>query len=146
MNTNTLQITPFQSGEEEPVVQLWKDCNLVVPWNDPFEDIRIKLTFQPDLFLVGKLDGRVVATAMAGYDGHRGWINYLAVAPDLQKSGIGREIMSEAEVRLKALGCPKINVQIRTTNTPVIEFYQRIGFSDDNVIGMGKRLIEKPNR
>lgn len=140
MKKNTLLIRPFEAADEEAVIQLWEESGLLVPWNDPREDIQIKLDYQPELFLVGTLDNTIVATAMAGYDGHRGWINYLAVAPDLQKSGIGRKIMLAAEEKLKRLGCPKINVQIRTTNKPVIRFYERIGFSDDNVIGMGKRL------
>jgi ribosomal protein S18 acetylase RimI-like enzyme len=82
----------------------------------------------------------VVATAMAGYEGHRGWINYLAVSPELQRCGIGRRIMEEAEARLRALGCPKINLMVRNTNAAVIEFYRRIGFQLDEVVCMGKRL------
>ena len=79
---------------------------------------------------------------MVGYEGHRGWINYLAVAPDCQVGGYGRRLMEEAEARLRGLGCPKINLQIRSSNTGVIEFYERIGFSIDDVVSMGKRLEE----
>ena len=118
---------------------------MVVPWNDPVKDIRRKLTIQRDMFLVGLTGNRLVGTVMAGYEGHRGWINYLAVAPDCQKSGYGRRLMEEAETRLRAAGCPKISLQIRNSNADVIEFYKRIGFSMDDVVSMGKRLeIDEP--
>jgi ribosomal protein S18 acetylase RimI-like enzyme len=140
MENSNMVIRTCLKEDMEAIVKLWQDCNLVVPWNDPREDILIKLKFQPDLFLVGTISGKVVATAMVGYEGHRGWVNYLAVAPDYRTKGIGRRLMKEAESVLKALGCPKLNVQVRTTNTEVIEFYKRVGFSDDNVIGLGKHL------
>ncbi len=81
---------------------------------------------------------------MAGFEGHRGWINYLAVSPDLQRQGIARKMMDEAEIKLSSLGCPKINLQIRSTNTQVIDFYKSIGYSDDEVLSMGKRLTKDP--
>ena len=135
-----MEIRPFEPRDEESVVRLWKDCGLVVPWNNPHRDIERKLKVQADLFLVGCRDGRIIATVMAGYDGHRGWINYLAVHPPHRRTGIGKRMMDEAEVRLRAAGCPKINLQVRSTNTGVIEFYKRIGFSVDDVVSLGKRL------
>jgi len=134
------EIRPYQPSDEAAVVQLWKDCNLVIPWNDPLRDIRRKLRVQPALFLVGFVSGELAATVMAGYEGHRGWLNYLAVAPRYQRKGIGRKMVAEAEDRLRQMGCPKINIQIRTRNTAVIEFYRRIGFEPDDVVSMGKRL------
>ncbi len=119
----------------------WIRCGLVAPQNNPRTDIQRKLQVAPELFLVGTLDDEIVATVMAGYDGHRGWINYLAVAPKFQKSGYGRQIMEYAEGLLRERGCPKINFQVRSTNKQVIEFYQRIGFSFDDVLSMGKRLV-----
>lgn len=77
---------------------------------------------------------------MVGYEGHRGWINYLAVDPDHQRLGYGRALMAEAERLLRAEGCPKINLQIRATNQGVIEFYRRLGYAVDEVVSMGKRL------
>jgi ribosomal protein S18 acetylase RimI-like enzyme len=134
------EIRPFQPSDEAAVVQLWKECNLVVPWNDPLRDIRRKLRVQSELFLVGFVAGELAATVMAGYEGHRGWLNYLAVAPRFRRQGIGRKMVAEAEARLRQMGCPKINIQIRTGNAEVIEFYRRIGFKADDVVSMGKRL------
>ena len=135
-----MEITQFKESDEEPVVALWKQCGLVVPWNDPHRDILRKLKLQRDLFLVGRLDGRLVATAMAGYEGYRGWINYLAVSPECRGRGLGREMMDEAEARLRALGCPKINLQVRADNAEAIGFYERIGYRRDDVVSFGKRL------
>jgi ribosomal protein S18 acetylase RimI-like enzyme len=122
------------------VIALWRRCNLVVPWNDPARDIRRKLAIQPELFLVGLRHGVVVATVMAGYEGHRGWINYLAVSPDEQGCGLGRAMMAEVEQRLREMGCPKINLQVRGSNGGVIEFYRRLGYAVDDAISLGKRL------
>ena len=135
-----MDIRPYEPCDEEFVVQLWTDCGLVVPWNDPRRDIQRKLKVQEDMFLVACLDNRVVATVMAGYDGHRGWINYLAVSPHCRREGIGRRMMEEAEALLRAAGCPKINLQVRSTNDAVIGFYKRIGFKTDDVVSLGKRL------
>ncbi|MCZ6866263.1 MAG: GNAT family acetyltransferase [Chloroflexi bacterium] len=137
-----LEVRSYREPDEEAVVQLWRDCGLVMPWNDPVKDIYRKLRVQRELFLVGLLGSRMVAVVMAGYEGHRGWVNYLAVAPDCQKSGYGRRMMEEAEARFRALGCAKINLQIRRSNTGVIEFYERIGFSVGDEVSMGKRLEE----
>ena len=122
------------------MVQLWRDCNLVVPHNDPHKDIQRKRAVQADLFLVGLEDSRIVATIMACYEGHRGWINYLAVAPERQRAGLGRQMVTEAERSLHRLGCPKINLQIRRTNAGVIAFYRQLGYAEDDVVSMGKRL------
>jgi ribosomal protein S18 acetylase RimI-like enzyme len=135
-----IEIRPYESRDETQVIQLWTDCGLVVPWNNPQRDIRRKLKVQPEMFLVGSSNSKIVATVMAGYDGHRGWINYLAVHPNHQGTGIGRRMMEDAEIRLRAAGCPKINLQVRSTNTEVIAFYKRIGYNVDNVVSLGKRL------
>lgn len=136
-----MYIRSFIPADSEAVVELWRDCGLVRPWNDPTKDIARKLNVQAEWFLVGTLDDQIVATVMAGYDGHRGWINYLAVAPAFRSQGLGQTIMKEAENRLKAVGCPKINLQIRRDNLSAIQFYERIGFSRDDVVSYGKRLI-----
>ena len=142
-----MNIRSFQPADEAAVIALWHQCDLVRPWNDPHKDIQRKLKVSPDLFLVGELDGRVVACVMAGYEGHRGWLNYLAVAPEHQRHGLARAIVSEAEHLLKAAGCPKINLQVRTSNAGVIEFYRRLGYAVDEVVSLGKRLErdDRPN-
>lgn len=96
----------------------------------------------PEWFLVGLVDDRLVATCMAGYEGHRGWINYLAVAPDHRRNGYAGRLMEVAERCLTAAGCPKINLQVRETNLDVIQFYHRMGYVQDRVVSLGKRLIE----
>ena len=136
-----MDIRMFQNQDQDQVIQLWQDCGLVVPWNDPGEDIRRKIKHSPDGFLVCSIDRKIVSTLMVGYDGHRGWVNYLAVAPDRQMMGIGREMMAYAENWLLLQGCPKLNLQIRSTNDQVIRFYESIGYTNDEVISLGKRLI-----
>ncbi|HVS37801.1 MAG TPA: GNAT family acetyltransferase [Gemmataceae bacterium] len=133
-------IRPFEMVDEEAVVALWERCGLTRPWNDPRKDIRRKMAVQPDGFLIGVVDGAIAATVMVGYEGHRGWIQYLGVDPRRQREGLGRAIMAEAERLLRAKGCPKINLQVRTSNAGVIEFYKRLGFVMDDVVSMGKRL------
>jgi ribosomal protein S18 acetylase RimI-like enzyme len=135
-----IDIRQYESDDEMQVVQLWTACGLVVPWNNPHRDIQRKIGVQPELFLVGCMADKIVATVMAGYDGHRGWINYLSVHPEHQHAGIGKRMMDEAEIRLRATGCPKINLQVRRTNAKVIEFYKKIGYTLDDVVSFGKRL------
>jgi ribosomal protein S18 acetylase RimI-like enzyme len=96
---------------------------------------------QPELFLVGEVDSVIVASIMGGYDGHRGWINYLAVAPAYQRNGYATAMMQAVEHKLLQLGCPKINLQIRASNTAVVGFYQSLKFSADDVVSFGKRLV-----
>jgi ribosomal protein S18 acetylase RimI-like enzyme len=134
------KIRPYQAADQSAVIDLWHRCNLVVPQNDPRKDIAMKCRVQPDLFFVGTISDRIVASAMAGYDGHRGWIYYLAVDPDYQRQHIGRRMMKRTEVALKERGCPKINIQVRTSNKAVISFYTSLGYSNDDVIGLGKKL------
>jgi ribosomal protein S18 acetylase RimI-like enzyme len=134
-------IRPFQPADEAAVIDLWHRCNLVVPQNDPRRDIARKLAVQPDLFLLAVADEAIVGSVMVGYEGHRGWINYLAVDPARRFQGVGRALMQAAEVRLLVLGCPKINLQVRTTNQAVLDFYRAIGYRVDDVVSLGKRLI-----
>ena len=137
-----MEIRPYQAADADAVVALWRRCDLVRPWNDPYKDIERKMAVRPDLFLVGLLDGVVVAAVMAGYEGHRGWINYLAVDPKHQRRGFGRAILDAAEARLRACGCPKINLQVRRANASVLEFYRAIGYVEDDAVCLGKRLVD----
>ena len=136
-----MNIRPFQPDDEAAVVALWHECGLTRPWNDPHADIARKLTEQPELFLVGTVDGELIASAMAGYDGHRGWVYYLAVSPRHRKQSYGRALMREAERLLVERGCPKVNLLVRSSNAGVVEFYRRLGYAQDDVVSLGRRLI-----
>ncbi|MEZ5386347.1 MAG: GNAT family acetyltransferase [Prosthecobacter sp.] len=111
-----------------------------MPQNNPKRDIARKLASESEWFLVGEPSTARSSPRMAGYEGHRGWINYSAVHPDHQRQGFARELMQHAEAMLRAAGCPKINLQVRGTNAAVIALYESMGFAVDNVVGMGKRL------
>ncbi|MGQ0510638.1 MAG: GNAT family acetyltransferase [Betaproteobacteria bacterium] len=136
-----MEIRRYQAADEGAVIALWEACGLTRPWNDARKDIARKMAEQPELFLVGTVDGGLVATAMAGYDGHRGWVYYLAVAPGYRRNAFGRALMQEIERLLLARGCPKVNLQVRTDNAEVIEFYRRLGYSVDDRVSLGRRLI-----
>ncbi len=136
-----MELRSYANADKGAVVDLWRRCELTRPWNDPHQDIQRKLTTQPELFLVGTLGGEIIATVMAGYDGHRGWVNYLAVAPEQRNRGYGRALMQRVEERLTAIGCPKLNVQVRAGNQGVLEFYRKIGYTVDEAVSLGKRLI-----
>ena len=133
-------IRPFKESDEEALVSLWNMHKLTVPWNNPYKDIARKLKVQAELFLVGYLEDKLIASVMAGYDGHRGWINYFAVHPDFQARGYGKQLMDNVENGLRELGCPKINLQIREGNDKVFSYYQKLGFVEEKRINMGKRL------
>ncbi len=134
-------IRSFAVSDSDAVARLWHDCGLVRPWNDPQLDIERKLAVGADLFLVAERAGVITGSVMGGYDGHRGWMNYLAVAPTEQGNGLGAALIEFLESKLISQGCPKLNLQVRTGNESVIGFYKSCGYSVDNVISLGKRLI-----
>lgn len=135
-----LVIRPFAPEDEVAVISLWEAAGLTRPWNDPRKDIARKLRVQPEWFMVAITRGAIVGSVMAGYDGHRGWVNYLAVMPSSRRAGIGRALMTEVERVLGEAGCPKINLQIRGTNHAAVAFYEAIGYATDDVISLGRRL------
>jgi ribosomal protein S18 acetylase RimI-like enzyme len=143
-----VNIRAFRASDTDDVIALWTACDLVVLRNDPHKDIARKLAVNPELFLVGEIGGetgletghKIVASGMGGYEGHRGWINYLAVDPLHQGKSYGRKIMEAVETLLQELGCPKINLQVRSSNEAVQQFYESLGYGRDDVVGMGKRL------
>jgi len=139
-NHTAMDIRSFRDSDEAAVIQLWDRCGLLRPWNDPRKDIARKKRMQRDLFLVGTVDREIVAAAMGGYDGHRGWINYLAVDPNRRRQGLASALMNDLERRLRELGCAKINLQIRRDNLEAIAFYERLGFAEDAIVSFGKRL------
>ncbi len=136
-----MDIEQYKSEYESAVIELWWKCNLLRPQNDPKKDIARKMKVNPELFLVGVEGNKVIATVMGGYDGHRGWVNYVGVDPAYQKTGVGRQMMDALEDKLKAIGCPKFNLLVRKDNIGAIEFYKKLGFIPDDCILMGKRLI-----
>jgi ribosomal protein S18 acetylase RimI-like enzyme len=136
-----MKVRSYRPSDESAVVTLWKECGLTRPWNDPHKDIARKLGVQPEWFLVGTEGEDLIATVMAGYDGHRGWVNYLAVAPAHRGLGHAKRLMQHVERLFLAAGVPKVNLLVRATNPGVVEFYRRLGYAQDEAICLGKRLI-----
>jgi ribosomal protein S18 acetylase RimI-like enzyme len=134
-------IRAFERADTDQVVELWHAVGLTRPWNDPHNDIQRKLTTQPDLFLVWDDNGDVIGTAMIGYDGHRGWVYYLAVDAERRGQGIARALMAEAERLLIDLGCPKLMLMVRADNTAVVDLYEHLGYELETTRVLGKRLI-----
>lgn len=139
--SSVLSISPYTPQDHDQVIALWQACGLTVPWNDPDRDIQRKLANSPELFFLARLQKLVIGTCMAGYDGHRGWFYYLGVAPEFRKTKVAGELIRHGESALTALGCPKINLMVRQTNTGVIRFYNKNGYADDPVVVLSKRLI-----
>ena len=136
-----MKIRPFLSNDTESVVSLWHSCGLVRSWNNPYLDIERKLAVNPEWFVVGEVNHEIIASAMFGYEGHRGWVNYLAVAPEHQRRGYAKELMQCGEALLFAVGCPKLNLQVRETNAQALGFYEALGYKVDASLSLGKRLI-----
>jgi len=136
-----MEIRPFREADEAQVVALWQACGLTRPWNDPHKDIARKLQVQRELFLVVEREGRIVASVMTGYEGHRGWVNYLAVDAAHRRGGLGARLMRHVEDLLLARGCPKLSLLVRTSNADVLAFYRALGYAQDDAIPLGKRLI-----
>ena len=136
-----MEIRPFQRSDEAALIALWEECRLTRPWNDPRKDIARKLAVQPELFLVGTVNGEIVGSVMAGYEGHRGWVNYLAVAPRARRRGHARALMQRVEQLLLERGCPKLSLLVRNSNPEAVAFYLRLGYAQDDSVSLGKRLI-----
>ena len=140
-NSSNFFIRKFDISDSERVVNIWKECGLVRDWNNTESDIQRKLSFQEELFFVGELENQIIATSMFGYDGHRGWLNYFAVALEYRTMGYGKLLLQFGEQKLLKLGCVKINLQIRNDNKEAAKFYHKQGYKDDAVVSLGKRLI-----
>lgn len=135
-------IRAYRESDKDQVVAVWQASGLVFPQNDPWKDIDRKVCYDPEGLLVFEEDERVVGVVMAGYEGHRGWIQYLGVLPERQRAGIGRALVDAAIELLRQRGAPKVNLQVRRSNLDVIAFYESLGFKMDDVVGMGFRLVD----
>jgi len=139
-------IDRYRASDEAGLLALWQACALIMPWNNPYADIARKLADSPELFFVGRVGKRVAASCMAGYDGHRGWLYYLAVLPELRRRGYAAQLVAHSERKLRELGCAKIDLMVRNTNQAVIGFYQSIGYQQDPVVVLSKRLqVDEPH-
>ncbi|WP_435298956.1 GNAT family acetyltransferase [Timonella sp. A28] len=137
----TFTIREYSPGDADAAVALWTEAGLVRPWNDPHHDIARAYDTWPKHFLVAVDESdHVIGTVLSGFDGHRGWLYYLAVAPLAQGSGIGKALVQEAEERLKSLGCVKIQLMVRSSNTDVLRFYESLGYEISDAVVTGKRL------
>jgi ribosomal protein S18 acetylase RimI-like enzyme len=135
-----LAISPMTDGEVEAVVALWERCGLTRPWNDPRADIALARRGPASAILVGREGDAVVASAMVGHDGHRGWVYYVAVDPACQKRGFGRAIMEAAENWLRQAGVPKLQLLVRRDNARASAFYETIGYDEAQVTVFAKWL------
>ena len=133
-----MTITRISDADVKEMVALWERCGLTRPWNDPFADIALARRGENSTVLVGREAGMIVASAMVGHDGHRGWVYYVAIEPSMRNSGLGRAIIEAAEAWVKARGVPKLQLMIRTDNGHALEFYKALGFSPQNTIVYGK--------
>lgn len=142
-NLRVVHIAEIIDADVPGVVDLWKRCELTRPWNDPVRDLTVARATSDAVVLVGFVDDAVAATVMVGFDGHRGWVYYLAVDPARQRRGHGRAMMEAAEYWLRDLGAPKLQLMMRDTNSAALGFYERLGFARQPVVMMGKRLDEQ---
>ena len=139
-------IRAYAPEDCESLVALWQQCGLTRAWNNPYLDIERKRANRPEWLRIAEVQRsaqrwELIGSIMIGYEGHRGWVNYLAVQPRWQGRGLGRALMAEAEKRLLAEGGPKLSLLVRCDNEAVRAFYQRLGYGVDQAIAMGKRLI-----
>ena len=136
----TLTIADITDADVATVIALWQACGLTRPWNDPAADIALARRGPHSTILIGRDDGAIIATAMVGHDGHRGWVYYVATDPDRRAKGYGRAIMNAAEDWLRAAGIPKLQLLVRRDNAKAGAFYQSIGYAEAQTIAFAKWL------
>ena len=135
-----IQFREFQLADYSQVIALWRRVGLIVGRSDSPESLRKKLERDPDLFLVAQEGDRIVGVIVGSYDGRRGWINHLAVAPEHQSAGLGSMLVNQVEERLRPKGCEKVNLLIEPTNERIQGFYEQLGYARDELIFMEKWL------
>lgn len=138
--TSAMIIGPARSDQCDETGELWRRAGLTRPYNDPRQDFEFALGKPASDVLVGTIDGKIVASAMVGHDGHRGWVYYLAVDPDLQKQGLGAQMMAAVEAWQRAHGVWKLCLLVRTSNEAVKGFYDALGYAPDEVTVLSKRF------
>jgi len=135
-----MEIEALPGPAVDAAVELWGRAGLTRPWNDPLADLRRALAGPASTVLAGWLDGALVATAMVGHDGHRGWVYYLAVSPEQQGRGHGRAMMAACETWLRERRVPKLNIMVRGDNSAARSFYERLDYGTDDVVVLSRRL------
>lgn len=135
-----MQITTAKESDREDVIALWEACGLTRPWNDPAADYHRALATQTSAILLANQETSILASVMAGFDGHRGWVYYLGVLPDHRGKGLGRILMAAAEAWLRERGAPKIQLMVRDDNEAALGFYKALGYELQPVVTIGKRL------
>ncbi|HMM89435.1 GNAT family acetyltransferase [Bradyrhizobium sp.] len=133
-----LAVSDIADADIAAVIALWQACGLTRPWNDPSADIALARREPHSTVLIGRDDDAIVATAMVGHDGHRGWVYYVAADPALRGKGFGRAIMNAAEDWLRATGIAKLQLLVRRENAGVAAFYQSIGYEEAQTIMFAK--------
>ncbi|MES5485475.1 GNAT family acetyltransferase [Bradyrhizobium sp. INPA03-11B] len=140
MPSPSLAIAPITDADISDVVALWQACGLTRPWNDPASDIALARRGPSSTVLVGRNSDTIVATAMVGHDGHRGWVYYVAVDPNRQGKGLGRTMMAAVEDWLRAAGVPKLQLLVRRENAKASAFYQTLGYEESTSVMLAKWL------
>ena len=144
MNAAHFSVRVYSSSDREQLIALWRTTFPDdPPRNAPASIIEAKVGTQPELLLVAAGPHGLVGAVMAGYDGFRGWIYHLAVLPSYRRQGIGTMLVQSAENRLRRLGCRKVNLQIRSSNAAVGDFYRTIGYAVEDRVSMGKLLSDE---
>jgi ribosomal protein S18 acetylase RimI-like enzyme len=133
-------IAQAQAADEAAVIALWEACGLTRPWNDPARDFRLAVDAATSAILILRGEAGLAASIMVGFDGHRGWVYYLAVAPERRREGLGREMMAAAEAWLRARGAPKIQLMVRDDNEAALAFYEALGLEPQKVVTLGRFL------
>ncbi|MEM7096662.1 MAG: GNAT family acetyltransferase [Pseudomonadota bacterium] len=143
MSKEPFTIRVYQDQDHSGLIELWETCFPDdPPWNDPVEIIKRKRVHQPEQLYVCINNGNIIGSVLAGFDGFRGWINKLATHPDYQHQGVATLLLNTAEHALAAMGCPKINLQVRQENSSVVQLYENAGYEIEALISMGKLLPE----
>jgi ribosomal protein S18 acetylase RimI-like enzyme len=143
MPAPTLSIAAIADGDVAQVITLWQACGLTRPWNDPSADIALARRGPSSALLVGRHNDAIVATAMVGHDGHRGWVYYVAVDPSQQGKGLGRTMMAAVEDWLREAGVPKLQLLVRRENAKAGAFYQSLGFEESSSVMFVKWLDDR---